>query len=362
MAFSGTIGIILLCLLSTQLHVVKGFEEEEPWRFITIADWHGAESFVLNPVLDEASLQKDARKYNTLKAIKQNYGGELVLLPGDSNTGRWYNTEFLEALDADTPEEAVLKAGRNCYQSMKYMFDKAGYSTLLMAVGDHEIGDNPWKKGTLRAKLLPEFRQIFSQEFNQDPAGSFLYTKPIGSATSRPLGTAFEDTSYAFRYKNVLFVTVDAFKTLSQDFLDKQRGLGGQGSVTGTVDGVHLDWFKDVLSEARKDPMIHHIIVQAHLPILQPVRSIDSSGMFMDNAEISPFFQAMQEYDVDVYFAGEVSQSKVSAVSRNLILTRFALIFNVNDAGACQHCNERSQDESCSSSIQGKLFQQLLDS
>lgn len=320
MTFSSTIGIIVLFLLSTNRHVVRSNEEEESWRLITIADWHGAENYVLRPELNDASFSKNSGKYRVLKSIKQNYGGELVLLPGDSNSGKWYEEEFLDLLDVKTSEEAVLKAGKNCYQSMIFMFKKAGYSTLLMALADHEIGDNPWGKEDLKTKLLPQYRQIFAESFNKNKAGSFLYTEPIGNAASRPLGTIFEETSYAYRYKNVLFVTVDAFKPLSNDFYRRKRSVGGQGSVTGTVDGEHLDWFKDVLSEARKDPTIRHILVQAHLPILEPVRTINSSGMFFDKGENSQFFKAMQQFNVDVYFAGEVSHVQDIAL-RNILLT-----------------------------------------
>lgn len=324
-AAAGAGAMLLVWLLSTQIHFVESDrltkEEDKPWRFITLADTHDAEKFVMNPVLDDETFSQDSSSYKALKAIKENYGGELVLLPGDTNSGHWYKREFLDALDVDTPEEAVLKAGKQCYQSMIFMFNKAGYSTLLMAVGDHEVGDNPWKSEHLKTKLLPEYRQAFAKEFNEDSSGKFLYMEPIGKASSRPLGTDFEETSYAYRYKNVLFVTVDALKPVSSNFYDRKRGLGGQGAVTGTVDGEHLDWFEHVLSSARKDPTIRHILVQSHLPIMQPVRAISSSKMFMDKGENSPFFLAMRKYKVDVYFAGEVSHVLYQKAWRIILFT-----------------------------------------
>ena len=79
-------------------------------------------------------------------------------------------------------------------------FKEGGYSTLLMAVGDHEMGDNPWPAGSAVARCQPQFREAFAKEFNVNPdGGRFLYEKKIGKAASRPLGTPYENTSYAYR-------------------------------------------------------------------------------------------------------------------------------------------------------------------
>jgi len=82
--------------------------------------------------------------------------------------------------------------------------------------------------------------------------------------------------------------------------------LGGEGVITCTVVHKHLRWFISVLKEAKKDNTIKHIIVQAHLPIIQPVRKVSCSGQFMDYGEESAFWKAMVKYDVDMYLAGEV--------------------------------------------------------
>jgi hypothetical protein len=90
------------------------------------------------------------------------------------------------------------------------------------------------------------------------------------------------------------------------------NGLGGEGTITCDVDGAHLDWFENVLVEARKDETIRHIFVQAHVPILQPVRKVKTSGQFMDGAEKSKFWKIMNQYGVDIYFAGDVHSSTAS--------------------------------------------------
>ena len=70
-------------------------------------------------------------------------------------------------------------------------------------------------------------------------------------------------------------------------------GVGGEGAVSVTVQGEQLLWFEKVLQEARKNESIKHIIVQAHVPILQPVRRVSSSGQFWDLGADSEFWQIM---------------------------------------------------------------------
>jgi len=126
--------------------------------------------------------------------------------------------------------------------------------------------------------------------------------------------------SYAYQHKNVLFITVDAYFQMPQNYFDREKGLGGEGKVTCTVNGDHLSWFENVLIEARKDNTVKHIIVQAHVPVLQPVRKVNSSGQIMDYGEDSEFWQTMVKYKVDAYFAGEVHATTVTKdTSSNLL-------------------------------------------
>lgn len=282
---------------------------DELWRFLLLADWHSAEKYTQrakNPEWLEAAVEEDVA---TVKMLKQNYGGELILMPGDSNGGHWDTPQFIKKnFPGATAEESVLKAGHYCYSGMIDAFRRGGYSRLIMAVGDHEMGDNPWAAGSAVSRCQPQFREAFSREFNRSPVdGRFLYDEPIGKAASRPLGTKYEETSYAYRYKNVLFVTVDAFH---QEDPDKKIGV--EGSVTGTVTGPHLQWLEKVLSEARKDAGIKHIFVQSHLPVIYPVRKVNSSGMMMDGGMDSPFWETLRKYEVDLYFAGEVHANTVT--------------------------------------------------
>lgn len=324
---------VLTTLIAALLLMQSTARAEESWRFINLADWHAAEIYVQPNIFPGMAEQNLA----ALRMLKDNYGGDLILMPGDACRGHWDTPQFIRSFNPTlTPAEAILQAGDLCHTGMVDAFKEAGYSTLLMAVGDHEVGDNPWPVGTAVSKHQAEFREAFAKVFNITPdGGQFNYDKPIGAAASRPLGTKYEETSYAYQHKNVLFVTVDAFH---QGDPDKQ--IGPQGSVTGAVVGKHLRWFEHVLSEARKDTSIKHIFVQAHLPVLQPVRRVNSSGMLMDGEMESDFWKTMRKHDVDIYFAGEVHSNTVTkdpksdlvqVVTRGRWLNNFATVDVTDD-------------------------------
>jgi hypothetical protein len=155
---------------------------EEPWRFITLADWHLAELYV-QPNRYPGGVEQNVAG---LKMLKAQYGGELVMLPGDCCRGHWDTQGFIQSFNpALTPAEAILQAGALCYTGMVGAFNEVGYSKLLMAVGDHELGDNPWPPGTAVSECQPQFREAFANVFNVNPdGGQFLYDKPIPSGGS----------------------------------------------------------------------------------------------------------------------------------------------------------------------------------
>lgn len=290
-----------MVLLSLVLGAVEA-RTGEAWRFLVIADWHSAEKFVQPDPRPEWVQQAAAKDVATVRALKQTYGGDVILLPGDSNKGHWDFPAFIRKFKPGlTPQEAILQAGHRCYSGMIDVFRQGGYERLLMAVGDHELGDNPWPAKTSKARCQPQFRETFAREFNRRPDGSFRWDRPVGDAPARPVGTPYENTSYAWAYRNALFVTVDVFRHESAETV-----IGDEGTVTGAVTGRHLEWLEQVLAAARRQPGIRHVFVQAHLPVLHPVRKVSSSGMLMDDGPDSAFWQALRRHRVDVYFAGEV--------------------------------------------------------
>ena len=78
-----------------------------------------------------------------------------------------------------------------------------------------------------------------------------------------------------------------------------------KGVITCTIISKHLEWFENILIQARQNSSIKHIVVQSHLPIIHPVRKVNSSGQFMDHGINSTFIDVMRNYNVDLYLAGK---------------------------------------------------------
>jgi len=304
---------------------------EDAWRFISLPDWHSAEKYVTKwetgtvenksgwgdkgyASYDDYRAAMVAADSNKLADVNACFGGELIVMPGDTQSGHWDTTAFQNTFKS-IPEysgysssDVIVEAGHLVYSGLKEGFAGGGYTNLLIAVGDHEIGDNPWPVGNTVSTQLPAFREGFADVFNRETiGGAYIHTDPIGAAPARPYGTPYEATSYAVQYRNVLFITADVFYQQ-----DPGVTIGPEGTVKGELVGDHLAWFTNVLAQANGIPSIDHIIVQSHLPGIYPVRKYASSGMLLTNNENSDFFAAMRQYGVDIYMGGEVHGNTVT--------------------------------------------------
>jgi uncharacterized protein YneR len=285
-------------------------DDSSSWKFIVMSDLHSFERYA--PYPDDYVLYN--RQESVLSKIHDNYGGDLIILPGDTQQGNWNVQSWIDKhFPGLSAKEAVYQAGVNCYSTMRKLFADSGYGKILVAIGDHELGDNYWAPNDSKTLSIPDFRKSFTDALYRDSDGKYIFENGfIGTAPPTPYGTPFEYTSFAHVHKSVLFVTVDVYYQISNTlFFHRSEGLGGEGVITGDVAGSHLEWFEHVLQQAEKDPTIKHIIVQAHVPILNPVRKVSSSAMFFDRGENSPFWKLMVKYGVDLYFAGEVHANTV---------------------------------------------------
>ena len=338
------------------------------WRFINLSDWHSAEKYIFRP--NEETIEQDI---TILKHLKGNYGGDFIMIPGDTNSGSWDRTKFHEKLEAKlgkdmSPQEVVLEGGKLCYSGMLSTFRSGGYSNVLVAFGDHEGGDNPWPKNELKSELLPSFRQTFAESFNLDYDGSFRYDGLIGNVISHPKFTDFENTSYAYIHMNALIIVIDCLHQTSAG-----TDIGPAGTVAGRVEGEHLKWFENILAEAKELPTIKHIFVHSHFPVLYPVRKSRSSGQMMDFEAKSPFWKAMQDNNVDIYFAGEVhlntvikdpDSSLIQISSRGNHFTSFLTIDVTDDTIAITSHSEKGDNMegyNLNYSQSGKLLLQKMD-
>ena len=83
-----------ILLLSTALFTVP-LQAAETWRFLLLADWHSAEKYTQrekNPAWLGSAVAEDVA---AVRMLKTNYGGELILMPGDSNGGHWDTPAFI---------------------------------------------------------------------------------------------------------------------------------------------------------------------------------------------------------------------------------------------------------------------------
>lgn len=227
-----------------------------------------------------------------------------VLAAGDIVNGLWEQnagrTIFSPTVKTDEGrKQNINNAADLYYGDWKKRFTDRGL-VYHVAIGDHEIGDDSsWgqgggKRGGLHAK---DFKDAFARHFTKNKDGKFRYKM-------RPVGTPYENTAYAFTYKNSLFVSVDVFSTENPE--NEPAGHGRQREVIPTMRKSQLDWLDEIFGKARKSSKIKHIIVQGHTPVLAPVRRSFSSGITLRGHEKSDFWKLLEKHEVDLYIAGEV--------------------------------------------------------
>jgi hypothetical protein len=252
----------------TRLRAGQGWDQGDPTSID--ASWTRA----LDVILDEVQAEKPAAE----------------LVAGDRVEGHWGidhdpATGIFGPLGTRAEQlAAVRNAGDLYYSAWADRFRERGLRTLP-AVGDHEIGDNPWPSGSFELAAVPTFKKTWADTFTRTATGGHRYRM-------RPVGTAFEDTAYAVRIANTLFVTVDVFRL-------------GKNGVDVTVADGQLRWLDRLLTRARRNG-VRHIIVQGHTPVLGPVRSRHSSDLLMDGGDDSEFWRLLDRHNVDLYLAGEM--------------------------------------------------------
>lgn len=222
-----------------------------------------------------------------------------VLVAGDLVEGRWGRDDSRTGVFGPVRTEAQrLRAWRRAaavyYPAYRERFEALGLTTYT-ALGDHEIGDDPWRRGKdawidFKRRHLPVFKKTYARQMLTDAAGEPRFT-------DRPKGQA-HDTAYATRLDdNVLLVTIDVFE---------RRG----GDVHQSVDRPQLQWLERVLRRARKDG-VPWVMVQGHVPMTGDVRTRNSSHLVYEKGYRSALWRAMVRGGVDVYLSGEVHDQTV---------------------------------------------------
>lgn len=215
---------------------------------------------------------------------------DAVLVAGDLVEGHWgrdvEDTGIFGPTSSFDEKLAAVKAAGNLYYGewRRYWWkNDVPINNVYPAVGDHEIGDNPWEPDWFKYKAFYTFKNVWARNFttNWDTGWRF---------PERPVGTPWEKTAYATELSgDVLLVTLDVFT----------RWKNG---VHARLDQGQLDWLDSVLTESNA----RWVIVQGHTPILGPVRQRGSSGLMLEDGEDSATWQLLRKHDVDLYLAGEV--------------------------------------------------------
>ena len=232
---------------------------EEPWIFVSIPDFLNKDTHYPHPGFEEALTY-------FLQAVKAE-NPDFLLVPGDLVDGRWPSK-------MEPTEEAILEKAAVFYPAWKARMAANGLK-YYAAVGDHEVGDNPWPAE--KAKLVPVFEEQF-RDYLQMPENGPDHMKGL---------------AYYFIHNNTLFVTVNVF----------EPGEGPEGNIVAQVSGKQLEWLDNVLGSHKG---VDHIIVMGHTPVLGPVNKLNSSGMMLEKGRDSGLWKTLARHRVDLYLCGEV--------------------------------------------------------
>lgn len=265
------------------------------------------------------------------------HGTDDVLVAGDLVEGRWGRDDSRTGVFGPVRTESQrMRAWRRAadvyYPAYRQRFDDHGLTTYT-AVGDHEIGDDPWRKDRdawtdFKRRHVPLFKKIYAEQMLSDASGQPRFT-------DHPRGQA-RHTAYAVRLDpQVLLVTIDVFE---------RRG----GDVHMSVDQAQMRWLRQVLRQARRDE-VPWVMVQGHVPMTGDVRTRNSSHLVYERGARSELWRAMVRGGVDVYLSGEVHDQTVHQrdgileVSHGSLLYRGEASYVIGQATADQLVLENHQ-------------------
>ena len=215
---------------------------------------------------------------------------------GDLVAGHWGQDAdrtgiFGPARTKSQRKAAIRRAADFYFSQWRQRFDQRGLP-VYAAVGDHDIGDNPWRGGT--GPGSNEFKRANLSTFKKS-----LYRNVIAPSRvpDRPRGPA-RNTAYAtYVDPEVLLVTVDVFQRTGRD-------------VIARLDDTQLAWLDATLAQAERRGT-DWIVVQGHVPVLTPVRTYGSSSIHYRGGARSDFWRVLARHHVDLYLNGEVHDVSV---------------------------------------------------
>lgn len=229
------------------------------------------------------------------------YNPGVFMIPGDLVEGRWGNPANTSGMFG-TPDDLVsmLKNQAAFFHGENVRrLEQAGlFDKTYAALGDHDIGDNPWLNYTFYGQWKRQHLSLWRQAFHD---AYFHKRDGASKCFSHTVGTEWDNTTCASMINpDTLLVTLDEFNRLPN-------------TVNVEVVGAQIRWLDAILSQARRAG-IRWIIVQGHTPIL-PAITFHSSALHIAGGTSSPLWKTLVKYHVNLYLAGEVHAT--SRVSRN---------------------------------------------
>lgn len=235
-------------------------QENDYWTFVSMPDF-------LNVDTDYPQSGWEESLNYILSSINKE-DPDFLLVPGDLLMGHWDGLEGNDSVN-------IHRYAKKYYSAWKNRLNAHGLP-YYTAVGDHDIGDNPWDTED-KFNAVRHYKTAFRENMQMPDNGP-----------EHMKGTAFW-----WKYRNVLFISLDVF----------EEGEGEQGRILPGVTGEQLSWLKNVLDKNRD---VNHTIVMGHVPVLGPVRLWSSSGLMLNGGAESLLWKTLSEYQVDAYLCGEV--------------------------------------------------------
>jgi hypothetical protein len=229
------------------------------------------------------------------------HGTDDLLVAGDLVEGRWGRDDSRSGVfgpvRTDRQRLAATRRAAGVYYPAWLQRVEGHGLTPYPAVGDHEMGDDPWRRRgdawvTFKRRHQPAFKQLYARHVMTLPDGSDRFV-------DRPARGQARDTAYAVRLdENVMLVTLDVWTRR-------------HGEVRVKVDRAQLTWLQGVLRRARRAD-VPWVVVQGHTPISGPVRFRNSTALHYQGATSSALWRTMVDGGVDVYLCGEVHDQSVN--------------------------------------------------
>jgi hypothetical protein len=239
---------------------------------------------------------------------------DAVFLAGDMVEGRWNvdsdNRQLFGPVSPATDPEsiamceaAITAAGGVYYQQTADLFAQRNLP-LYPAIGDHEIlDDRPgplnqrWSPSGITARGVPDNRYYLVDHSKSVWADHFTRPGGVPRFRRRPVGVASEFSAYSESF-------ADAFTLFTVDtFMRTDAG------VRLGVFYAQLRWLRDEIRRAKRRG--HVVVVQGHIPVMQPTRWLASGRLRVPEGRDSAFYRVLEREGVDMYLCGEVHDSTV---------------------------------------------------